>query len=98
MFNDVLLFENGYQPNLFYRLQYSATPAKRYEARENAGEIVLTYNPGGIPDKNLAWNQRQIVKVQNVELEPLTKKFKYMFQKIVHKSQGTIDFMNSQSL
>ncbi|XP_028396086.1 DNA polymerase alpha subunit B-like [Dendronephthya gigantea] len=77
----------------------SATPAKRYEARENPGEVALTYNPGGMPDKNLAWSQRQTIKVQNLELEPLKEKFKYMFQKIVDKSQVLnehIDKMASQ--
>ena len=68
----------------------SATPAKRYEARENAGEVVLTYNPGRISDTDVTWKQLQTVKVQNVEYEPLTEKFKYMFQKIIDKSQGTV--------
>ena len=70
---------------LLYNLN-SANPAKRYEARENAGEVVFTYNPGGISD--VSWKQQQIVKVQNVDCEPLTENFKYMFQKILDKSRG----------
>ena len=39
-------------------------------------------------DKNIKWKQQQIVNVQNAHDKPLTEKFKYMFQKILDKSQG----------
>ena len=67
---------------------FSATPAKRYGERLNAGEVVLTHNPAEIPDKTITWKQHIAVKVQNVEHNPLTEKFKYMFQKTLDKSQG----------
>ena len=64
------------------------TSAKRYEARLNAGEVVLTYNPAEMPNKTVTWKQHLAVKVQHVDCEPLTEKFKYMFQKTLNKSEG----------
>lgn len=66
----------------------SSTPAKRYEARENAGEVLLTYNPGGMSEQNDKLKQQQIVKLKHVQDEPLVAKFKHMFQKVFDKSQG----------
>jgi hypothetical protein len=39
-------------------------------------------------DKNITWKQQQSIDVRSVDNEPLTEKFKYMFQKILDKSQG----------
>ena len=75
----------------------SATPAKRYEARENAGEVVLTYNPSGMSDKNITWKQQQIVNVRNAHDKPLTEKFKYMFQKMLDKSQVLNERINKMA-
>ena len=41
-----------------------------------------------MPDKNITWKQQQSIDVRSVDNEPLTEKFKYMFQKILDKSQG----------
>ena len=63
----------------------------RYEARENAGEVVSTYNPSGMMENNISWKgHHKNLEVTRVEDEPLTDQFKYMFQKISDKSQGTI--------
>ncbi|XP_046848130.1 LOW QUALITY PROTEIN: DNA polymerase alpha subunit B-like [Xenia sp. Carnegie-2017] len=69
----------------------SSTPAKRYESRENAGEVVTTFNPTCVLDENISWSRQQDVKIKNVVDEPLTKKYKYMFQKIIDKTQALND-------
>lgn len=68
---------------------FSSTPAKRYGSRENAGEVATTFNPTCVLDENISWSRQQDVKIKNVVDEPLTKKYKYMFQKIIDKTQGS---------
>ena len=73
----------------------SATPAKRYEARENAGEVVFTYNPGSVLVENISWkgHHSNLIIKNSVDDKPLAKRFKYMFQKVFDKSQGISPFL-----
>lgn len=76
----------------------SATPAKRYEARENACEVALTYNPGGVLEKDINWNgHHSNLEIKDVSDKPLTERFKYMFQKILDKSQVLNDYIDKMA-
>jgi len=63
----------------------SATPSKKYSSRTNVGEVVFSFGNC----KNISWSSKQKERTTVVPYDSetsLTKKFRYMFQKLSDKA------------
>jgi len=76
----------------------AATPSKKYSSRTNVGEVVFTYGNC----KNINWGSKQKDPTTIVPYDSdtsLSKKFKYMFQKLSDKAivlNDTIEIMSEK--
>ena len=70
---------------------FSATPAKKYNSRNNRGEVVVTHGPvNGV--KWEGTDQTVTVEHYNTD-QSLSRTFKYMFQKLSEKFRGLFYFV-----
>ena len=70
----------------------SATPSQKYSGRTNAGQMVCNYGD----TTKVSWKSQRTAPPEIApydQVHSLSRKFKYMFQKLSDKAAGT--FFNS---